>query len=113
MEENKEQISLSKFLVTIKTDEPIAIDLDTLRTTEANKEALRPIYENLEFRAFIKKLDDRPAEVQKSVSEWGALFDAQPDNRSDEPKEITHKTLNDVPHTYILVDNESDARQLC
>lgn len=47
------------------------------------------------------------------MSEWGALFDAQPDNRSDEPKEITHKTLNDVPHTYILVDNECDARKLC
>ncbi len=113
VEENVEQIRFSRFLATIKTDVPIDLDLDTLRTTEANKEALRPIYENLEFRAFLKKLDDRPAEVQKSVSEWGVLFDAQPDNRSDEPKEITHKTLNDVPHTYILVDNESDARQLC
>ena len=113
VEENKEQISFSKFLVTIKTDVPIDLDLDTLRTTEPNKEALRPIYENLEFRAFLKKLDDKPAEVQKSVSEWGALFDAQPDNHSDEPKEITHKTLNDVPHTYILVDNENNARQLC
>lgn len=65
VEENKEQISFSKFLVTIKTDVPIDLDLDTLRTTEANKEALRPIYENLEFRAFLKKLDDKPAEVQK------------------------------------------------
>lgn len=65
VEENKEQISFSKFLVTIKTDVPIDLNLDTLRTTEPNKEALRPIYENLEFRAFIKKLDDKPAEVQK------------------------------------------------
>lgn len=113
VEENKEQISFSKFLVTIKTDVPIDLNLDTLRTTEANKETLRPIYENLEFRAFLKKLDDKPAEVQKSVSEWGALFDAQPDNSADEPKEITHKTLNDVSHTYILIDNESDAQQLC
>ena len=84
-----------------------------LNSTDQLKGAIKRKVENLEFRAFLKKLDDKPAEVQKSVSEWGALFDAQPDNRADEPKEITHKTLNDVPHNYVLVDNESDAQQLC
>ena len=59
VEENVEQIRFSKFLVTIKTDVPIQLDLDQLHTTPPNQEALRKIYEELEFRSFLKKMDDK------------------------------------------------------
>ena len=44
-----------KFLVTIKTDVPIETNLDELSRREANTEALRPIYEELEFRSSSKR----------------------------------------------------------
>lgn len=113
VEENIEQIKFSKFLVTIKTDVPIQLDLDALRTTDANKDALRPIYENLEFRMFLKKMDGNVAEKQNNVNSWGALFDAQPPVVQEEEKEISFKTINDVPHSYKLIETEEDAKLLC
>ena len=112
VEENIEQIKFSKFLVTIKTDVPIQLDLDALRTTDANKDALRPIYENLEFRMFLKKMDGDVAEKQNNVNSWGALFDAQPPVVQEEEKEISSKTINDVPHSYKLIENEENAKLL-
>lgn len=112
VEENIEQIKFSKFLVTIKTDVPIQLDLDALRTTDANKDALRPIYENLEFRMFLKKMDGDVAEKQNNVNSWGALFDAQPSVVQEEEKEISFKTINDVPHSYKLIETEEDAKLL-
>lgn len=113
VEENIEQIKFSKFLVTIKTDVPIQLDLDALRTTDANKDALRPIYENLEFRMFLKKMDGDITEKQNNVNSWGALFDAQPSVVQEEEKEISFKTINDVPHSYKLIETEEDAKLLC
>lgn len=113
VEENIEQIKFSKFLVTIKTDVPIQLDLDALRTTDANKDALRPIYENLEFRMFLKKMDGDVTEKQNNVNSWGALFDAQPSVMQEEEKEISFKTINDVPHLYKLIETEEDAKLLC
>lgn len=113
VEENIEQIKFSKFLVTIKTDVPIQLDLDALRTTDANKDALRPIYENLEFRMFLKKMDGDVTEKQNNVNSWGALFDAQPSVMQEEEKEISFKTINDVPHSYKLIETEEDAKLLC
>lgn len=112
VEENIEQIKFSKFLVTIKTDVPIQLDLDALRTTDANKDALRPIYENLEFRMFLKKMDDDVTEKQNNVNSWGALFDAQPPVVQEEEKEISFKTINDVPHSYKFIETEEDAKLL-
>lgn len=112
VEENIEQIKFSKFLVTIKTDVPIQLDLDALRTTDANKDALRPIYENLEFRMFLKKMDGDVAEKQNNVNSWGALFDAQPPVVQEEEKKISFKTINDVPHSYKLIETEEDAKLL-
>lgn len=113
VEENIEQIKFSKFLVTIKTDVPIQLDLDALRTTDANKDALRPIYENLEFRMFLKKMDGDVTEKQNNVNSWGALFDAQPSVMQEEEKEISFKTINDVPHSYKLIETEEGAKLLC
>ena len=112
VEENIEQIKFSKFLVTIKTDVPIQLDLDALRTTDANKDALRPIYENLEFRMFLKKMDGDVTEKQNNVNSWGALFDAQPPVVQEEEKEISFKTINDVPHSYKFIETEEDAKLL-
>lgn len=113
VEENVEQIRFSKFLVTIKTDVPIQLDLDQLHTTPPNQEALRKIYEELEFRSFLKKMDDNNAEKQNKANSLGALFDAEPNGLFSNEVQTPHKTLSDVEHEYILIDNEKDATKLC
>ena len=113
VEENAEQIRFSKFLVTIKTDVPIELDKEKLSLKEPDREALRKIYEELEFRSFIKKLDEEEGYSQKNVNNWGALFDTETDELPTGINKPIHKTLNDLPHDYVFIDNEENARQLC
>ena len=113
VEENAEQIRFSKFLVTIKTDVPIELDKEKLSLKEPDREALRKIYEELEFRSFIKKLDEEEGYSQKNVNNWGALFGTETDELPTGINKPIHKTLNDLPHDYIFIDNEENARQLC
>ena len=109
VEENMEQIRFSKFLVTIKTDVPIPLDLQELERSEADTEKLRAIFEELEFRNFIKRLDGDTEEKLNKANQQLSLFDAITDELPTGPKETSHKTLSDCPHTYKLIENEEDA----
>ncbi len=61
LQNNREQILLSKRLATIDTTVPIAWQLDALAAQEADLAALKPIYKELEFFSFLKDLG--PAET--------------------------------------------------
>lgn len=52
---NEEQIRMSKWLATIKIDVPITLNMDELAIKEVDKEALRKLYQDLEFNALLKK----------------------------------------------------------
>lgn len=112
VEENVEQIRFSKFLVTIKTDVPIELNLDELSRREANTEALRPIYEELEFRSFLQKMDKATAPTPQADL-FGPLFGSDSGEITSGINQSTHKTLKEVPHKYILIENQEDAKHLC
>ncbi|MDE6085930.1 MAG: DNA polymerase I, partial [Muribaculaceae bacterium] len=75
--ENAEQIKFSKFLVTIKTDVPVDITVDSLERKPENVDALREIYKELEFRTFLSRLDKSSETNVPQVipSVMGSLFD--------------------------------------
>lgn len=112
VEENVEQIRFSKFLVTIKTDVPIELNLDELSRREANTEALRPIYEELEFRSFLQKMD-KATDPTPQADLFGPLFGLDSGEITSGINQSTHKTLKEVPHKYILIENQEDAKHLC
>ena len=56
VESNREQIAFSRFLATIKTDVPITLNLDELKREQPDEEALRRIFEELEFRTLTERL---------------------------------------------------------
>ena len=82
VEDNAEQIRFSKFLVTIKTDVPLQVELDNLRMGEPNREKLTSIFERLEFRSFIQRFEkgeDNPAAAKPKTAntpppQMGDLF---------------------------------------
>ena len=59
VEENKEQIRFSKWLATIKQDVPIQLDMNELQVMEVDMEALKALYEELEFRSLLAKRTER------------------------------------------------------
>lgn len=56
VESQVEEIKFSKFLATIRTDVPIALDEALLAKKEPNIDALAKLYQDLEFNTLLKKL---------------------------------------------------------
>ena len=56
VDENVELIELSRFLATIKTDAPIALDLEALKREEPDEEKIQTLFEELEFRTLLKRV---------------------------------------------------------
>lgn len=56
VESQVEEIKFSRFLATIRTDVPIALDENLLAKKEPNTEALVALYRELEFNTLLKKL---------------------------------------------------------
>ena len=56
VETNKEMITFSKFLATIKTDVPIELNMEELKRETPDEEALRKIFEEMEFRTLIERV---------------------------------------------------------
>lgn len=67
---------LSRELVTIRRDVPVQLDLDALRVTQPDAEALARLYTELEFHTLIPKL-----EVAAPVPQSGAPAEAATDYR--------------------------------
>ncbi len=59
VENNKEMILFSKFLATIKTDVPIELNLEDLQREAPDEEALRKIFEEMEFRSLMERVFNR------------------------------------------------------
>ena len=59
IETNKDLISFSKFLATIKTDVPIELNLNELKIESPDEDVLRKIFEELEFRTLIDRIFNR------------------------------------------------------
>jgi DNA polymerase I len=61
LEQHEDKARLSKALVTIRTDCPVALDLDRLRFHSPNASELRQVYVDLEFTSLARQLGDAPA----------------------------------------------------
>ena len=58
IEDNAEQIRLSKWLATIITDVPVTLEADALRREPVDMDALRQVFTELEFRTLTQRLID-------------------------------------------------------
>ena len=112
IEDNAEQIIFSKFLATIKTDVPISFEIEKLRISEPNYAELKKIFDELEFKTllnkFLNKLENNPKNKNGQLD----LFAEFSDEGKEVSKNATVETLNDIAHTYKLIDNESDMLNL-
>ena len=113
VEENVEQIRFSRFLATIKTDVPLSINVESLQRVEPDKQALKKLFEQLEFRAFIKRLFPEEENAAKKEPTMGSLFDEMPAATQNVQENVALKTLSDTPHTYHLIENLNEAEKLC
>ena len=112
VESHVEDIKMSKYLATIRTDVPIELNMDELKLTEPNEDQLRKLLEELEFKSFTQKILKKTKTIQKPANGQLDLFADFTSEGSSETEFSSFETLKTVPHNYKLVDNEADLRKL-
>ena len=113
VETNREQILFSKFLATIKTDVPIALDMDGLKREEPDKDELKRIFEDLEFRSLLERVlgtDKKMAASSPSVQ--GDLFGFFTPESTEAFENSNLTKLDDLVFDYQLIDTEEKEDQL-
>ena len=107
-----EDIKMSKFLATIRTDVPVALDMNNLKLVEADKDKLDEIFTELEFKSFANRVLKKPQQKPTNASLELDLFAENPTNGKDEQKNANFESIKTVEHKYNLIDNEEDAKRL-
>ena len=108
-----DDIKMSKFLATIKTDVPIDMKLDELKLSEPDEAELRKLFMDLEFKSFADRILNKGKQPQKKVDLQPDLFGNFATEGTVEPKFASFETVKTTPHDYKLVETEEDARKLC
>jgi len=114
-----EDIKMSKFLATIRTDVPLELDLEQLRLKEPDTAKLQEIFTELEFKSFANRLLNKAEKPKKVENRQLSLFDepamAEVDNSLFEPQSApvaNRQTIETTPHEYHLVQTEADIQAL-
>ena len=133
VETNKEMIAFSKFLATIKTDVPIELNLEELKRESPDEDALRKIFEEMEFRTLIERVlgrdkkeampetpapargdgqlslfgDPAPASSTQSANLQGNLFAEFANEGTNDSKFSNLASLESIDYDYQLLDTEA------
>ena len=107
-----DDIRMSKFLATIRTDVPIDLDLDALKIEEPDTARLAEIFTELEFKSLLDKFVKKPKQQQKVVNPQLDLFAENPTNDAVGAEFSSFESLKTTSHDYQLIENEEEARKL-
>lgn len=120
IENNIEQIKLSKVLATIDIDVPVEFNLDEMLMEQPNLEAIKTLFTDLEFRTLFQRvveLDEAqsPNPTPKSASNSSSdsqQLDMFADNSGVEKISSIYSNIEDTKHHYELVDSEDKIQAL-
>ncbi len=114
IENNIENIKLSKYLATIRTDVPIELDLQTLRRKEPDKEKLKIIFSDLEFKTLLGKFvkhDGSPDLFTSAEPEKNSPANMERDLFTAENMSACQS--EPVSLHYQLIDTERELLKIC
>lgn len=133
VEANVEIARLSRKLATILLDAPVELEEERLRVKDVNPDAIRAIFEELEFKTILKRVLPESASGGTTASKPAAKASkaAKPDGQPSLFDDVPHvtsaaeveaelrstggsslKTLADVAHDYRLVDSPEAVAEL-
>ena len=107
-----DDIRMSKFLATIRTDVPIDLNLDELKVEEPDFTQLAEIFTELEFKSLLDKFIKKPQQQPKVANMQLDLFAENPTNDAVNAEFSSFESLKTTPHEYKLIETEEDACKL-
>lgn len=109
--EHGDKAILSKRLATIWIDAPVELEEDKLIRTEPNKDLIREVFTELEFRTLMQRLlgetitaPATPKAAKPKDENQLGLFGGDSEPTKEAEAVNNFKTVNDVEHNYILAD---------
>jgi len=112
VEEHVEDIKMSYFLATIKTDVPIDLDMENLKLVEPNQDELGKLLLELEMKSFAERVLKKSQKPQNPVNAQLDLFAEFPADGANLSENSSFESLKTTQHDYKLVENEDDLRKL-
>ena len=112
VENAKDDIKMSKFLATIRTDVPIELNLDELKMTEPDEKQLSELFAQLEFKRLAEKFLRKAENTKNNAPKQPSLFDEIPTNGQAVAENSILASLKTTSHEYQLIDNKQDASRL-
>ena len=113
VEEHIDDIKMSYFLATIKTDVPIELDMESLKLVEPNEDELGKLLLELEMKSFADRVLKKSQKPQKVVNQQLDLFAEFKADGQAVYENTSFETLKTTPHNYQLVENQEDLKKLC
>ena len=113
VEEHIDDIKMSYFLATIKTDVPIELDMESLKLVEPNEDELGKLLLELEMKSFADRVLKKSQKPQKVVNQQLDLFAEFTHDGQAVCENTSFETLKTTPHNYQLVENQEDLKKLC
>ena len=113
VETHIDDIKLSKFLATIRTDVPIELNMEELKVKEPNEEELSKILDDLEFKTLASKIFKKSETKAKTVNAQLDLFAEFAPEGTNDGEFLNFETLKTTVHQYKLIENEEEMRKLC
>ncbi len=107
-----DDIKMSKFLATIKTDVPITLDMEQLKVVAPDAEQLRKLFAELEFKNFAERVLNKPVEKPKNVEIQPDLFGLFAGDGAEASEKTDFETLKTTSHKYQLIEKQEDAKKL-
>lgn len=108
-----DDIKMSKFLATIRTDVPTDITLNDMAVQSPDEDKLSEIFAELEFKAFADRILNKPKQVQKTVNKQLDFFTEYTSDGEEREKNEPELRFNSDTAKYVLVDTEEDMKVLC
>ena len=112
VEENVDDIKMSKFLATIKTDVPVELNLEEMTIEEPDEEKLTQIFKELEFKTLAEKFLGKTKKIVKTVNAQLDLFANFEDGSPEVSENRSFESLKTIKHEYKLVENKEDITKL-
>jgi DNA polymerase-1 len=110
----KEQAFMSKHLATIITDLPHNFHVDQAVMEEPNREELKEVFAELEFRTMAERILGEPLTVKPAGEQMDlfAVADSANENTIEEIELVDYRNLSNTPHQYVLCDTPEKIKDL-
>jgi DNA polymerase-1 len=108
-----DNIKMSKYLATIRTDIPIDLKLEDLKIVTPDEKKLDEIFTHLEFNSLKSKTLNKGENKKKNVNKQLDLFADESDDRKENFERSDLESLKTIIHDYQLIDNQDKMEEIC